>query len=404
MSDRLIRAFLVERGITEPALLRLLNGYASTVATSKERALDEVSRGGGDILVFSCLHGAEDPCALVAPFKDMPYLLIQWGDQGPLQVMGRLGNGERIEETGSSLTQAISDLVERVGAEGMPSCCEESIKRCAAVVTVNDAKRLEGISPAAERMFQYRLTEVMGQGAELLLPICLPAPERGPQRFETVGTRKDGTRFPMEVRIDEMPCVGGRGLSYVVTLKDLTSAPDPQTLIEEHMVRDELTHLYHYNNLYPLLEQALKRSDHFGSQVATLILGIDHVGTIIEMHGRRAADQILAMTAAIILKELRDVDRVVRLSGDEMIIVLQDTTETKTLATAERIRRAVNRLPLTIRGKSNQSTPVRVTVSIGGAFYPFDAQDSRGMLAAASLALSEAKKKGNDHIVTITSL
>ncbi|MBJ6727602.1 sensor domain-containing diguanylate cyclase [Geomesophilobacter sediminis] len=391
MREEAIRAVLVDDGQRGGALLKLLNGYARTVATSAETALAKLKSGGVDLVVLSC--AAREASLLIPHIKGVPHLLIEWRIDGPCCV----STSCRDPKSGAvePLPSVIAELVEQVrSALGRPA---GSDPLCDAVVTVTEENRVEGVSPAAERMFQYPAHELLGNDAGMLLPLCLPTPDSGGQGFETVATRRDGTRFPILLTVEEMVWGGRR--RYVVSLRDLTRRTDPLEVMARHAVRDELTGLFHHNTLPGFLDQALTRAERFATTMALLLLDVDHLAIINEMHGRETGDQVLVATARMVASSLRDVDWVVRSSGDEIAVILQESSEAKAAATADRIRRSIAHLPITVAGSADRHVPVRVTLSIGMALFPVHVAKAESVLSAAASALAEAKGRGGDCVV-----
>ena len=83
------------------------------------------------------------------------------------------------------------------------------------IITFDPRGILQSLNPAAGRMFGYSTAEVIGRNACELLPAIAIAtaglPGRQPYRgrLETVGRRKDGTSFPIELSISQA-MLGGK--------------------------------------------------------------------------------------------------------------------------------------------------------------------------------------------------
>jgi PAS domain S-box-containing protein len=117
---------------------------------------------------------------------------------------------------------------------------EEIAKRLAAIVeNSNEAiisKTLDGIitswNPAAERMFGYLASEIIGQPLQMLIPPDHPHEEaeilagfaRGElaRHFETVRVRKDGQRFDASVTISPIKGIHGRVVGISKIVRDIT--------------------------------------------------------------------------------------------------------------------------------------------------------------------------------------
>src|SRR5581483_1879267 len=88
------------------------------------------------------------------------------------------------------------------------------------IVAFNAEGLIEGFNPAAARMHGYSAGEVMGRPVALLFPelagpgleAALAAGEsRGDQGHETVGRRKDGSSFPIDIAVSALARGARRG-------------------------------------------------------------------------------------------------------------------------------------------------------------------------------------------------
>jgi len=102
------------------------------------------------------------------------------------------------------------------------------------IITIDERGIVESINPAAERIFGYRASEVVGHNVSMLMP----SPYReehdsylgnyrrtGKAQIigigrEVLGRRKDGSVFPMDLSVGEMNLAGGRMFTGIV--RDIT--------------------------------------------------------------------------------------------------------------------------------------------------------------------------------------
>jgi len=132
----------------------------------------------------------------------------------------------------------------------------------------------------------------------------------------------------------------------------------------------------------------------YSSPLSLLILDIDHFKRYNDTYGHVAGDHVL-MEVASILKEQAEVTHLVaRYGGEEMVLIAPETTKDKAVELAERIRMKIaNR----VFALGHETT--NVTVSIGVATYPMDAESSTELISKADQALYAGKNRGRNRVV-----
>jgi diguanylate cyclase (GGDEF)-like protein/PAS domain S-box-containing protein len=156
---------------------------------------------------------------------------------------------------------------------------------------------------------------------------------------------------------------------------------------------DALTGLPNRALLQDRLEQALRyaqRADHW---VTVAFIDLDNFKIINDTLGHTAGDELLKTVAARMVSSLRAVDTVVRIGGDEFVVLLVDQQKSVECisATISKLRAAIG-TPLEIGGQT-----LRVSSSIGLANYPNDGKDADTLLANADAAMYRAKELGRDN-------
>jgi diguanylate cyclase (GGDEF)-like protein len=159
--------------------------------------------------------------------------------------------------------------------------------------------------------------------------------------------------------------------------------------------RDGLTDLDNYREFRRQLSEETQRSSRYGRAFSLLMLDLDHFKQVNDTYGHLAGDEALRSLAALMRREVRPVDRIARYGGEEFAIILPETATTGALATAERIREIVATRPIPVNGERQAA----LTVSIGVATFPDDADTEEALVGAADRALYAAKKGGRDRVV-----
>jgi diguanylate cyclase (GGDEF)-like protein len=161
-------------------------------------------------------------------------------------------------------------------------------------------------------------------------------------------------------------------------------------------IRDPLTGLFNRRYLEVSLERELQRSARRSQTLAVLMLDIDHFKRFNDSHGHEAGDALLAQFAEVLQRAARSEDIACRYGGEEFTVILLEADAATAQRRAETIRQATADMSVTYR---QQQLP-HVTVSIGVAVYPRDAQTPAELLRRADAALYLAKKAGRNRVAT----
>ncbi|WP_119154993.1 putative bifunctional diguanylate cyclase/phosphodiesterase [Caldimonas tepidiphila] len=168
----------------------------------------------------------------------------------------------------------------------------------------------------------------------------------------------------------------------------------------EHMAHhDVLTGLPNRALLEDRLNQAIFYAQRYERFVSLVFIDLDNFKTINDSLGHDVGDELLRQTAQRMTQAVRRTDTVVRMGGDEFVIVLFDQPEkAETITgTIERIREQVA-TPMSI-GRHT----LRVTCSMGLATYPHDGRDSHTLLKNADAAMYRAKELGRNNFQFYTA-
>jgi len=125
-----------------------------------------------------------------------------------------------------------------------------------------------------------------------------------------------------------------------------------------------------------------------------LALDLDHFKSINDNYGHLAGDEVLKTLVSTLKAELRPSDVVGRMGGEEFMVLLADTNHAEARSVAERLRAAVAALEI-----PSLEGPLKVTVSIGIAFFGDDGDMVEAVFKAADLRLYAAKAHGRNRVV-----
>jgi diguanylate cyclase (GGDEF)-like protein len=164
---------------------------------------------------------------------------------------------------------------------------------------------------------------------------------------------------------------------------------------EQLAVMDSLTGLYNRRFLDAELQLELDRGARSQAPVGVLLCDLDHFKQINDEHGHLVGDSVLREVARRLLNAVRNGDLVARYGGEEFVVLLPGGGKEKLREIGERCCRAFYSTPFRLPDDQEEL----VTISIGGAFWPDNANTPRGLIGAADAALYRAKAAGRNRII-----
>ncbi len=188
-------------------------------------------------------------------------------------------------------------------------------------------------------------------------------------------------------------------LGLAVTLRDITDLKDKEQQLKDLALTDALTRLPNRRWMQQQLPQLIDESRREQSRFAVLFIDLDNFKLINDTLGHQAGDEFLRAVAARLRDSVRKQDQVLRLGGDEFMILLRNIDETDIAleigAHLLHKLRSVNPM--------NGDVGIRPRASIGLAFYPDDASDADSLVQAADIAMYESKRSGKDRVTRYTA-
>jgi diguanylate cyclase (GGDEF)-like protein/PAS domain S-box-containing protein len=270
------------------------------------------------------------------------------------------------------------------------------------IVTAGEEGLIDSFNRSARRLFGYSEEEVIGHPLQLIIApshhdeffetartrwSLLTAKDIPADPTETVGRRKDGSCFPMEIDMSQMQ-IGERTFT-IGCIRDISGRKAYTDALEYRTLHDDLTGLPNRALFGDRLDRAIVSADRADEPCGVLIVDLDDFREINETLGREAADTLLHDVAARLAGALRDADTVARLGSDEFGILPSGATDVATAAgIAWKVRHAFE-LPFVVGGNV-----VDIGATIGIAFFPQHGSASDELLRRADLAMRDAKQSG----------
>ena len=165
-----------------------------------------------------------------------------------------------------------------------------------------------------------------------------------------------------------------------------------ETKLIERATIDFLTGIHNRRSFLAQLSKEVRRANRYRHDLALLYLDIDHFKNVNDEWGHLTGDTVLKLLTALCAEEIRDVDTLGRLGGEEFGIVLPETALEPARMVAERIAARVRRNTLSKDGRA-----IVFTVSLGVAQLQ-PGQTLESLMHQADQALYVAKRNGRDQV------
>lgn len=155
---------------------------------------------------------------------------------------------------------------------------------------------------------------------------------------------------------------------------------------------DPLTGLANRSHFDALATHALARSQRDGAPVTLLLCDVDLFKRVNDQYGHAVGDNVLVAMAGVLATHLRDGEVLARWGGEEFLALMPASTLDDARATAERMRVAVEQLPLDVG-----QPPLALTMSFGVA-QVHGTGDLPAAIARADKALYQSKNAGRNRV------
>jgi diguanylate cyclase (GGDEF)-like protein/PAS domain S-box-containing protein len=278
------------------------------------------------------------------------------------------------------------------------------------IITFDQRGMIEGFNQAAKRLFGWEEKEVVGTSVGLLIVADAQDRREGylehflrneikqliGHEGEMTGRHKDGTVFPLALKVSTMSLEGKE--LYVALVADISERKAMMERLKAMAERDGLTGLYNRRYFQGELERVVERVRRAGeSSCALLYIDLDNFKYVNDTLGHAAGDQLLVQVTGILRKRARKGDLVARFGGDEFTVLVYDTMPDKVALIADSFRQLIAGLTFHYEGQH-----VDIGCSIGVTTLGAQTRDAAEALSQADLACHLAKRGGRNRVYVFT--
>jgi diguanylate cyclase (GGDEF)-like protein/PAS domain S-box-containing protein len=196
-----------------------------------------------------------------------------------------------------------------------------------------------GVSSLQE-LQTYEVPQLLADPGQRKQELEILANEGSVREFELEIVRPDGLRRTVLDTTYEARDPETGEVAYHGVLFDITRRKELEDRLREQLIRDALTGCYNRRFLFDLEEELRAGGE---SRWGCIFIDIDHFKLYNDRHGHASGDQVLQRMARFLMREVRSDEPVIRLGGDEFLIVLGGENSGRTPAIAERLRQAAVR-------------------------------------------------------------
>jgi diguanylate cyclase (GGDEF)-like protein len=218
------------------------------------------------------------------------------------------------------------------------------------------------------------------------------------ERAAAVGTEREAARRHLETVERAVALLGILAVAFASSVY----ASLWRSRRRERRLRDEIAGLSTHDAMTGLpnarfftewLSYAIAHARRERGHVGVLFIDINGCGAVSEFHGNRASDTLLVEVARRFRGAAREGDLFARLGPTAFALATPNARDGRALALlAQRLRDQLNEPTL----PPLADTPIGA--SIGIAYFPEDANDSAGIMAAANVAMYAARRAGKNHV------
>jgi diguanylate cyclase (GGDEF)-like protein len=166
--------------------------------------------------------------------------------------------------------------------------------------------------------------------------------------------------------------------------------------LSRQSIQDPQTGLYNRHFMEESLQREISRAARKQTSIGIIMGDLDHFKKFNDVYGHAAGDKIIVQIAKLFKDKFRGSDIACRYGGEELIVILPESTKADTIKRANSIREEIKKMEIVFQGQILGS----ITMSMGIAAYPDNGLRMDELLRVADTALYRAKQEGRDKVIS----
>lgn len=278
------------------------------------------------------------------------------------------------------------------------------------ILLVDEERKILAMNPALERLTGWRAEEVVGKRECQILFSCCDMEgeriseancpglraiqgERSTPYVELALRSREGKKIVVAASYNPI-AFDGRTCA-ISAMKEITPKKEMEEVLKAQALTDSLTGLANLRHFLQRLNEEMERAKRYLHPLSLILIDIDHFKEYNDQNGHPQGNLVLTRLAQLFLENSRKVNLVARYGGEEFAILLPETGKRTAIQAAVRLRRVIQRAYF----PNQEAQPLgTLTICLGVASFPMDADEGESLIEAADRALYRAKKRGRNRV------
>jgi diguanylate cyclase (GGDEF)-like protein/PAS domain S-box-containing protein len=264
------------------------------------------------------------------------------------------------------------------------------------VIVIDNQNRIIDINPAAQHLIPISNESTIGKLFDHVFFAYSDVVSNfhGMNQVNTEIAIGDSPRLYFDLRISPLMDRRDRLVGRLIVFRDITELKHAQAELERMAMTDLLTEISNRRHFLELADKEVKRALRFNHPLTLVMMDLDDFKRINDNFGHDVGDQALIAFVQVCQKNIREIDILARIGGEEFVLLIPETRSDQAFQIAERVRLAV--------AESSYNFGVNqliFTVSLGIANLDGEFDTLNELLHRADSALYAAKQSGRNRVM-----